>query len=271
MYPYEVFFGANLYEIFLTVGLLAALLLADRFCVKRGFSVKLQKLAIVATVAAIVLGFGGAILFQAFYNFMSTGEFLIDQQTGMTFYGGFLFGVGVFLAVWFLGGKWFRIQNETVEKFSDMADVAAVVVPMAHGFGRIGCFFAGCCHGKQTQAWYGVTMWTENGWEKVVPLQLFEALFLFGLAATLFLLFWKEKEEKKLPLLPVYAIGYGVWRFCLEFARGDDRGATVIPFFSPSQLIAVLLTVAGVAYFFIWQKKKKARLSETEENNTQTE
>lgn len=256
MYPHALFLNVTLYEVFLTVGILAAFFLADKMAIKSGFSVRLQRFFIVAIPLTIVLGFGGAILFQAFYNFMDTGTFVIDSGTGMTFYGGLVFGIFAFLLIWFAGGKIFFKDGENVKKFGAVADIAACVVPLAHGLGRIGCFFAGCCHGSETDAWFGVNMLTESGWKKVVPVQLFEALFLFALAAALLWLFFSAKKENakigRFPLLPVYAVAYGIWRFFIEYARADDRGATVVSFLSPSQLIALVLIAAGVAYFCIW-------------------
>ena len=70
------------------------------------------------------------------------------------------------------------------------------------------------------------------------------------------------KENKgRFPLLPIYAIAYGVWRFCIEFARLDERGQTIIPALSPSQLIAILMIIAGCIYLCVWfiQTKKAAK------------
>ena len=257
MYPKVVFLGMGLYEIFLTIGLLVALFASDAMGVKRGFSVKLQRLFIANGVISIAIGFVGASIFQAFYDFMETGVFKIDETTGITFYGGLIVGAAVFLGVWFGGGRLFKIGEETKEKFKDVADIAACIVPLAHGFGRIGCFMVGCCHGNSTDAWYGVKMLTENGWQKVVPLQLFEAIFLFVFTGVLLWLFFNRKGGKRIPLLPIYGVGYGIWRFFIEYARGDDRGATIVSFLSPSQLIAILLIVISVVYFYVWYSKKK--------------
>ncbi len=266
MYPYPIIFGMGLYELLLTAGMLIVLFSADRMGIKRGFSVKLQKLLIVNGVVSVCVGLFGAVLFQAFYDFMATGKFKIDQQTGMTFYGGLIFGVGTFLLVWFFGGKKIGVGEEAKKKFKDIADIASCLIPLAHGFGRLGCLFAGCCHGAETDAWYGVNMLAGryyNGagelievWTKYVPTQLFEAIFLFMLSGVLFWLYFKRKDEKRIPLLPIYATAYGIWRFCLEFARADDRGATIIPFLSPSQLVAILMIAAATVYFFVWYKGK---------------
>lgn len=256
MYPYTIVFGMGLYDIFLMVGLLVVLFSVDKMGIKRGFSVKMQKLIIVDGVLSVLIGLLGAVLFQAFYDFIQTGKFVIGASTGMTFYGGFIFGVLAFLAIYFIGGKKIGIGEEVKRRFPQMADIAACLIPLGHGFGRLGCFFAGCCHGRATDAWYGVKMWTESGWQKVVPVQLYEAILLFALSALLFWLYFSRKEEKRIPLLPIYGGVYGVWRFVIEFFRADDRGATIIPFLSPSQLVAILLVGVAVAYFVFWWRKK---------------
>ena len=277
MYPYPVVFGMSLYDICLVVAIMVALFMADRMGIIRGFSVKLQKVVIIALVEAIVVGFVGAVLFQAVYNAIETGEFVINEGTGMTFYGGLIFGVLGFLAAWFGLGKVMCKSDEPVQKFGAMADIAACLVPLAHGIGRIGCFSVGCCHGAPTDAWYGVTMYTESGWMKVVPVQLFEALFLIALSAVLLWLFFKKfgkENEGRFPLLPIYAIVYGVWRFFIEYARADDRGATVVAFLSPSQLVAVVMILAGVGYlllWYFWQKKSKEAEVIVEENEPTNE
>ena len=54
--------------------------------------------------------------------------------------------------------------------------------------------------------------------------------------------------------LSIYSISYGVFRFILEFFRGDDRGATGF-FLSPSQFLSVVIIVAGVL-LILYQKNK---------------
>lgn len=247
--------GMGLYEIFLTIGLLVVIFSADRMGIKRGFSVGLQRMLIITALLAVLCGLFGAMFFQAVYDWIATGVFDLFGS-GMTFYGGFIFGVVFFLLIWFFGSKPFKLDKEAKERFPDVADIAACMVPLAHAFGRLGCFSAGCCHGQVTDAWYGIVM---NG-QKVVPIQLFESIFLFALAGIMLWLYFSRKGEKRFPLIPVYGVAYGIWRFFIEFARGDDRGATVVSFLSPSQLIAIVLIVIGVAYFCLWYflKKKKA-------------
>ena len=104
MYPYGVLGKIGLYDILMAAGVLIAFVLADKLGVNRGFSLALQRILIVGFVIAIALGYLGAVLFQAFYDFMKTGVFKLGADTGMTFYGGLIFGAGAFLLVWFIGG-----------------------------------------------------------------------------------------------------------------------------------------------------------------------
>jgi phosphatidylglycerol:prolipoprotein diacylglycerol transferase len=99
-----------------------------------------------------------------------------------------------------------------------------------------------------------------------VPIQLFEAIFLFALFAFFCLRIVKKKSYN----LPLYMMLYGVWRFVVEFFRADDRGATIVSFLTPSQLIAVLMVIGSVALFFgerYLEKKQKAKLCEDSEND----
>lgn len=251
MYPKAIIFGFGFYEIFIAIGLIAALFIADKLAVKRKLSIPLQRHFIICIAGSVAVGFFGAILFQAIYDWIETGEFSLFS--GMTFYGGLIFGAITFLIGWFFLSKPFQLGEEAKARFGDIADIAGALLPLAHAFGRIGCFFAGCCHGKPTNAWYGVMMYGE----KVVPVQLFESAFLFALASILLRLAFKQTEEKRAPILPFYLIAYGVWRFIIEYARGDDRGATVIPFLSPSQLTAIVCVVIGAVYFCIWYIHKR--------------
>lgn len=252
--------GIGLYEIFFAVGIVAALVLVRVLADRRKIPAKLQNLLLIDAVAACVVGYFAAVLFQGVYDWFETGVFKLDSTTGATFYGGLIGGAGAFCAIYFgFGHLLFKEGREHIRYLAAVANIAAVCIPAAHAFGRLGCLSAGCCSGKPTDAWFGIYMHTADyGYAKVVPLQLFEALFLFALAGFLFARNWQRKGM----CMPAYLIGYGVWRFVIEFFRGDDRGATFISFFSPSQLTAVLLVLAGIgmtaAYFWMLKKRGKA-------------
>jgi prolipoprotein diacylglyceryltransferase len=81
---------------------------------------------------------------------------------------------------------------------------------------------------------------------KVVPIQLYEALFLFLLFGFLCVRLLSAQSCG----LPIYMALYGVWRFIIEFYRRDSRGSTVVDFLSPSQFIAVLMIIGAVGLYF---------------------
>lgn len=255
MYPKEILWGMGFYEIFLILGFLGSLICFRVFADRSKFSARMQNLCIACALAALAGGYGSAVLFQAFYNALDGEGFAITKNTGATFYGGLIGGVAVFLLIYFVAGRFLLKKGEAVRNFSLLSDIAAPAIAVAHGMGRIGCLFAGCCHGKVTDAWYGV--YTAYLGKKTVPIQLFEALFLFALCA---FLIWRLLKRKK-SNLAVYLIAYAIWRFVVEFWRADDRGASLVSFLSPSQMIAVILFLIGGALLlkaYLRERKERA-------------
>lgn len=264
MYPYEIIFGLTLYDILIAAGVAAAILLFSYLADKRGIKKRLQSLVMACTLCALAGGWFFAVLTQSFYNYLETGVF---TWRGMTFYGGFVGGAACFLPVYFIGGKIAFKKTENpryyLTEFFTVADIAACCVCAAHALGRFGCLFAGCCHGKvyAEKRPFTVPLLTlsVNGevlrTEYTVPVQLYEALFLLALGT----IFFFRALRKKTYGLPLYLALYGAWRFCIEFARADDRGATVVSFLSPSQLVALLLIAVAAAVFYTERRCLKLR------------
>ena len=92
------------------------------------------------------------------------------DQGGLMFYGGLILALVVFFA-------WCR---RTKEHPLALANLLATVVPLGHAFGRLGCFFYGCCYGRDSDAWCAVTFpvgspsWYEHERQlvSVLPTQL---------------------------------------------------------------------------------------------------
>lgn len=147
---------------------------------------------------------------------------------GSVFYGGLLGALACGFAV-------LKIKRINSGIYSD---AAAVSIPLFHSFGRIGCFFAGCCYGKESS--FGFV--TENavisecdGVERF-PIQLLCALLLLLLSFFLFILHRKEVLKDK--LMCVYLCIYSFGRFIIEFFRGDDVRGFVYTL-STSQIISI--------------------------------
>lgn len=210
-------------------------------------------------------GFGifAAILFQSFYNWLedTSKPFTLG---GMTFIGGLIGGVASFLGVYFLyiyviapRTKIKFLQNNMNATLTDALPFIPIGIAIAHAFGRLGCFFGGCCFGYPAE--WGLPcanasvkidgVMTNLRGVNVVPTQLFEMAFLFILAGVMALLYFKFRFNYN---FGVYAIAYGVWRFVLEYFRCDDRGVLIpgVPLY-PSQIWSIVMVLLGVGYFFL--------------------
>lgn len=215
-------------------------------------------------ICATAFGVFMAMVFQALYDYIENPSAGFRLGEAMTFYGGLIGGVVSFLAVWNLyvfviapRTKIKFLQNNMNASLTDALQIIPAGVTIAHAFGRLGCTFAGCCHGGETDAWYGIWMYisrTDSGYPigpavKVVPTQLFECIFLVILTAVMVVLLFKFKFKYN---LSVYAISYGVWRFIIEFVRDDHRGS-FIGSLTPSQFWSIIIVILGIAYIFIYK------------------
>ena len=127
---------------------------------------------------------------------------------------------------------------------------------IGHSLGRVGCFFAGCCYGKETDSCLGVKF--PNLPHPVYPTQLYEAAFLLILFAVCSYLLLRRKFRHN---MTVYLIGYGIFRFLIEFIRGDDRGK-LFGLLSPSQFWSLGMVILGVLLYFgmerVWRREAAA-------------
>ncbi len=247
VYPNEIIFGLTLYDIFFTAGIITAMVVFRVLSDKTKLDAGLFNFCLGTAFAAVLGGYGSSVLFQAFYNYRETGIFEITKNTGMTFYGGLIGGAGIFLVSYFVIGRLVFRGGIVKREFFHIAGMAAPGITAAHSLGRLGCLMAGCCHGIASDA-CGIYM--AYAGEKVLPVQLYESIFLAGLTVWFILRALKRKSYN----FPFYMISYGVWRFFIEYLRGDDRGETLISFLSPSQLTALVLIAGGFAFWFIEEK-----------------
>lgn len=175
---------------------------------------------------------------------------------GLVFYGGFVLaaiGMVVYAA----------IKREPLLRLTDFC---AVFVPLGHAFGRLGCFFHGCCFGgicpveglgvrfpRLSPAWLHqvregqIGEWTTQTLP-VWPTQLMEAA---GCALLFALLWWLYRARNEVSGLctGVYCVVYAVLRFAVECLRDDPRGATYWGL-SFSQTISVGLLLVGLVLLF---------------------
>jgi phosphatidylglycerol:prolipoprotein diacylglycerol transferase len=157
-------------------------------------------------------------------------------QGGMTYYGGFLLAVP--------GGLWYARRHQLGAW--RVADLAAPLIMLGLFFGRLGCFFTGCCYGAATDTWLGVRFpptRSRPGIEPLHPTQLYEALGVLALAAILYLVIRPRKRGHGEVFGWLLGL-YGAMRFALELLRADPRGA--LGPLSTSQLLSLPLVAVGV-------------------------
>ncbi|MFQ6808388.1 MAG: prolipoprotein diacylglyceryl transferase [Blautia sp.] len=192
-------------------------------------------------IFSVLFGFVGA---KALYVIVEFPDFLKNPMSvlgseGFVVYGGII--TGVLAAMIYC-----RIKHL---KFLEYFDLLAPSVALAQGFGRIGCLLAGCCYGKETNAFWGITFpegsLAPSG-VKLIPTQLLSSA---GDFLIMFLLLTYSKHSKKTGNVGfLYMLLYGVGRFFLEFLRSDDRGAVGI--LSTSQFISIGIILLAFILFF---------------------
>lgn len=227
------------YSVMILIGVIVCFYFYLSYAKKNNINKKFSYDILLLACVSIMLGLISAMLFQFIFDKIKGDS--TNPLFSMTFFGGLVGGVITFI----IGYKLYIKKHYPNSNFlNDVVIVAPACITVAHGFGRIGCFLAGCCYGKHTDSIWGVKFphLTHN----VYPTQLYEAIFLLILASILFLLAHKYKNKYT---FPIYLISYGIFRFLIEFIRGDDRGALFLSI-SPSQgfsilciLIAVILTI----------------------------
>ena len=154
--------GVYLYGICLALGIVACFVFLYFTMKKKMFNDASTDMIIFIGIFGTAFGIFAAMLFQSVYNYIgnpSAGFHL----SGMTFIGGLIGGVASFLGVYNLyiyvvhprtKFKW--LKPELNATLTDALPFIPIAITIAHAFGRLGCFFGGCCYGKPTDAWYGL-------------------------------------------------------------------------------------------------------------------
>lgn len=245
------------YGVMTAIGIIAAYTTIESRAKKKGLD---YEKVFGLVIACLIFGYAAS---KLLYMITILPEILADPSQilahlagGWVVFGGILGGI--------LGGyvycRWNKLPTW---KFFD---IALPGVALAQGFGRIGCFLAGCCYGMQTDSWIGIAFtnsdFAPNG-VKMIPTQLISSTLDFLLCA---FLIWYDKKKQKNPgeVTALYLILYSAGRFVLEFFRGDkERGAVGI--LSTSQFIGLFTLLVGVVIFVMRRKAAVAAEAVTEE------
>jgi phosphatidylglycerol:prolipoprotein diacylglycerol transferase len=212
------------------------------------------------------------------YYLRTPSELFSLARSGGVFQGGLTFGF--LFAIWYL-----RKHKIPVWKTADLIGPA---LALGHGFGRIGCFTAGCCWGRECSLPWGVTFHNEYAgrecslpWgvtfhneyagnltgiplsQMLHPTQLYEAALNFFNFIILFFILRKKRFDGQ--VFSFYIINYSIIRYFVEFFRGDHPDKAYLisnssPYLSLSlpQLFCIVGFAGGILLFIILKRKKGA-------------
>lgn len=233
-------FALNSYSLFTTLGAIAFALVCYSEAKRLSFPIESYwRLFFLVGVFAML---GAKLSYAVFFDTERFLQHPVDTflNTGWMFYGAFIGGY----AALFTGRALFNFS------LSNALDGMSYGGIFGLGIGRLACFLGGCCGGLPTDSIFGVTF--PGGKCAVHPTQLYESIFAFLLFG--FITFTRKKFRFDGYQISAVAIGYGLFRFTVEFFREDS----LIPGFqplTPSQYISMALILTGTVIMLVKKRK----------------
>ena len=230
------------YGLMIGIGVLFCILMGMMRAKKHGLK---EDAVIDIAIYGLVVGFLGA---KLLFVIVEWEDFIKDPMSvlgteGFVVYGGI--SAGVLAAIVYC-----RIKKLV---FLEYFDLLSASIALAQGFGRIGCFLAGCCYGRETDSALGVIFPTgcmAPAGVKVLPTQLFSSA---GDFAIMTFLLWHYKRRKRVGDTGfLYMLVYGIGRFFIEMLRNDSRGEVGV--LSTSQFISIFIVAA--AFLLLYRNRK---------------
>jgi len=237
------------YGFFLILGIVVSGILAIQKVRKEGPPIPFERVADLFFYSVLSAVIGSRILFVLInFDLYRENPLRIFKiwEGGLVFYGGLILAVGVSIGYM----RWYRLP------ILKLFDLVSPLLALGLFFGRIGCYFAGCCYGKETSLPWGVIFTDPTSLARLnVPLhptQLYDAVN--GLALFLFLL-WKEKRKAfDGQIFFFFLLLYSITRFFIEMLRGDPRGFLFRDLISTSQGIGILLAITSLFMLFYLER-----------------
>jgi len=199
---------------------------------------KILDLAFYLIIAAIVGSRLLYIIIQYKYYIENPLEMIKIWSGGLVYYGGFILALVV--AVWYMRKKHLPIWKTI--------DIMTPSIAIGQAIGRLGCFSAGCCFGKETTLPWGVTFSNPESLAKLgVPLhptQLYSSINAF----IIFFILMVAKRFKRFDgfLIWLYMLLYSITRPIIELFRGDNRGFVIEGVLSTSQFIGIVMGIISI-------------------------
>lgn len=188
-------------------------------------------------IGVLVGGRLGYVLFYKLSFYLSSPlDIIAIWDGGMSFHGGL---IGVLAALW-------RYALKTKRDLLTVADFLAPLIAPGLFFGRIGNFVNQELWGRATDVPWGVLFYTAPDFPRH-PSQLYEAL-LEGLV--LFIIVWWYSSKQRSPgkISGVFLLGYGAFRFFVEFYRQPDShlGTVALDWMTMGQILSIPMICLGL-------------------------
>ena len=234
-------FTAHGYGLMIAIGAIAAYLTVEYRAKKKGMQYELVFSLFWWCLVGGILGAKLLYLITQIKSIIADPSILLDISNGFVVYGGIIGGI-------FAGYLFCRTHKLSFLKYFDLVMPS---IALAQGFGRIGCIFAGCCYGLETDSAFHLVFqesnYAPNG-VNLIPTQPISSVLDFLHFFVLLLISKRVKADGQ--VAGFYLIFYSAGRFLLEFFRGDvERGS--IGILSTSQFIAIFLFLIGVAIVIV--------------------
>ncbi len=256
-------FSLPTYGLLVSIGVLTGLWISVRNSEKQGIDPEnAWNLGILVVLAGIIGAKVLYILVDWTYYSSHPGEIFSFStlQAGGVFSGGLVAGLAA--AAWY-------VRKHQMPALAT-CDAFAPGLAMGHAIGRVGCFAAGCCYGKPTDHFWGVTftnplaqLWVGTPLhEALEPTQLIESAAELLIFAILMWLLKRKKFDGQ--VFGTYLFLYGIARYFIEFLRGDPgRGSVFGGIMSGTQLIAIGLVIMGGLIWWLRPGMKSAPVPAT--------
>ncbi len=237
----------HMYGLMVGIGFLAAYLICCHRAKKQGLSEDILWGVLICSILGMLVGSRLLFYLVSLPDILKDPSILWDFRNGYVVYGGLIAGIS-------FSGLYCKKKRGS---FFEYFDLVMPSVSVAQGFGRVGCFFAGCCYGRQTDSWFHI-MYTHsqfapnNVW--LIPTQLISSAGNFAIAA---ILFWYAKKNKVTGMVgAMYLALYSIGRFFIEMLRNDYRG--FVGSFSTSQWISIgMVALAGGLMYYLRRRHQK--------------
>lgn len=234
------------YGLMIAIGIIAAYWNTERLALKAGLNPDPVFYILIIGVGCGLLGAKLLYYITIIDEIIANPKLLLNITEGFVVYGGII--SGILMAA--LYGHLKKIP------FLRYLDAAAPSIALAQGFGRFGCFLAGCCYGMELDCPISITFTNSAYAPNNIPLfpsQLVSSAFDFAHFFVLCALYKRNKTPGKIGAF--YLIFYSIGRFFIEFFRGDlERGS--VGTLSTSQFISIFVAIAGIVLVTCITKKE---------------